>query len=80
MRDLQQLLRNAVAELDRETEAALRTARAREERAARTFLDGLDPSSQEGMWFDAVAASFASRVDAAIAYLRDVKPEAHDDR
>lgn len=39
------------------------------ERDARRFLATLDPSSQDGMWFEAFAESFPSRLAAAIAYL-----------
>jgi hypothetical protein len=39
------------------------------EAEARRFLAALDPDSSEGMWFDAVAASFPSRLEAAIAYV-----------
>lgn len=73
MLELQRLLRDAVAELDREEAAARQRLRAREERRARTFLDALDPDSQEGMWFEAIADAFPSRLEAAIVYLRDVK-------
>lgn len=73
MLDLQALLRNAVAELDREQETERRRTRASDERAARVFLSHLDPESQEGMWFEALAERFPSRIEAAIAYLRDVK-------
>lgn len=66
MLDLQKMLRDAIAELDRESEPDRR-------RAARAFLRDLDPGSQEGMWFEAVAERFPSRLDAALAYLRDVK-------
>lgn len=66
MLDLQKMLRDAVAELDRET---LQDQR----QAARAFLKDLDPHSQEGMWFDAMAERFPSRLEAAVAYLRDVK-------
>jgi hypothetical protein len=66
MLDLQKMLRDAIAELDRETEHERRAA-------ARVFLKDLDPNSQEGMWFDAIAERFPSRLDAAVAYLRDVK-------
>lgn len=41
---------------------------------ARRFLARLDPDSSEGMWFDAVAGSFPSRLEAAIAYLESVGP------
>ncbi len=47
---------------------------AERERDARRFLEALDPSSQEGMWFDAFAASFRSRLDAALAYLEERPP------
>lgn len=66
MLDLQKMLRDAVAELDRETELDQR-------QAARAFLKSLDPSSQEGMWFEALAERFPSRLEAAVVYLRDVK-------
>ncbi len=71
--DLHRLLEDVVAELDREEELGRQAARATTERAARRFLEGLDPGSQEGLWFEAVAERFPSRLDAAIAYVRDVK-------
>jgi len=40
---------------------------------ARRFLDALDGESQEGMWFEAFAEGFPSRLDAAVAYVRDMK-------
>lgn len=77
MLDLQKMLRDAVAELDRETEQERREQARREERqyreAARVFLTNLDPNSQEGMWFEALAEKFPSRLEAAVVYLRDVK-------
>lgn len=73
MEDLQRLLAAAVAELDREDVATQRESAQREERAARAFLARLDADSQEGMWFDAVATAFPSRLHAAVAYLREVK-------
>jgi len=73
MLDLQRLLRDAVAELDREEAATRHAERVKDERSARLFLEKLDPDSQEGMWFEAVAEKFPTRVEAAIAYLRDVK-------
>lgn len=66
MIDLQKMLRDAVAELDRETSA-------RDRVEARSFLAHLDPNSQEAMWFEALAEKYPSRIDAAVAYLRDVK-------
>jgi hypothetical protein len=66
MLDLRKMMRDAIAELDRETELE-------ERRAARAFLKELDPNSQEGMWFEALAEKFPSRLEAAVAYLRDVK-------
>jgi hypothetical protein len=39
---------------------------------ARTFLRVLDPESAEGEWFEAIAAGFPSRLDAALAYVRQV--------
>ncbi len=44
-----------------------------ERERAQQFLAALDPESSEGMWFDAVAETFPSRLAAAIAYVRDVK-------
>ena len=41
---------------------------------ARRFLRELDPDSQEGLWFDAVAEAYPSRLEAAIAYVREVGP------
>lgn len=73
MLDLQRLLRDAVAELDREDDAKKRRERATAEREARSFLERLDPSSQEGLWFEAVAERFPSRLEAAMTYVRDVK-------
>lgn len=66
MLDLQKMLRDAVAELDRETAVEQRDT-------AKAFLRNLDSNSQEGMWFEAIAERFPTRLDAAIAYLRDVK-------
>ena len=66
MLDLRKMMRDAIAELDRETELE-------ERQAARAFLKSLDPNSQEGMWFEALAEKFPSRLEAAVAYLRDVK-------
>jgi hypothetical protein len=43
------------------------------ERRARHFLAALDPDSVEGMWFEALAEGFPTRLEAAIVYLRDVK-------
>jgi hypothetical protein len=43
------------------------------ERRARRFLATLDPDSTEGMWFDALAERFPTRLQAAIVYVRDVK-------
>ncbi len=66
MIDLQKILRDAVAELDRETAGKDRAS-------ARNFLARLDPDSQEALWFEALAEKYPSRLDAAVAYLRDVK-------
>ena len=66
MLDLRKMMRDAIAELDRETELEQR-------HAARAFLKNLDPNSQEGMWFEALAEKFPNRIEAAVAYLRDVK-------
>jgi len=73
MLDLQKMLRDAVAELDREEEGNRRRQATMETAAARTFLTHLDPESQEGMWFEAMAEKFSSRLEAAVVYLRDVK-------
>ena len=73
MLDLQRMLRDVVAELDREEAAQRRRESTHAETEARAFLARLDPESQEGMWFEAVAEKFPSRIDAAIAYLREVK-------
>jgi hypothetical protein len=37
---------------------------------AQRFLAKLDPDSSEGMWFDAFAQGFPTRLDAAVAYVR----------
>ncbi|HVH41843.1 MAG TPA: hypothetical protein VM925_05850 [Labilithrix sp.] len=87
--DLRRLLRDVVRELDREavtgrtetpspspsaSEAErVRRARSNELAEARRFLQELDPDSQEGLWFDAVAEGYPSRLEAAVAYVRDVK-------
>lgn len=73
MLDLERLLREAVAELDREEDARRRRESMRAENDARAFLTRLDADSREGMWFEAVAEEFPTRLDAAIAYLREVK-------
>ena len=39
---------------------------------AQRILDGLDPESQEALWFEAFAGSFSSRFEAAVAYAREV--------
>lgn len=57
------MLAEVHAELHAETEAE----------AAR-FLATLDPTSAEGLWFEAIASSFPSRLAAAAAYVRDVGP------
>jgi hypothetical protein len=43
------------------------------ERRAKHFLATLDADSAEGMWFEALAAGFATRLEAALVYVRDVK-------
>jgi hypothetical protein len=46
---------------------------ARAERAAaQRFLASLDRSSPEGEWFETLAEGFPSRLEAAIAYLREM--------
>ena len=40
---------------------------------ARRFLGSLDVDSQEGMWFEAFAEGFPSRLDAAVVYVKDMK-------
>jgi hypothetical protein len=67
--ELHDLLHDVFAELRRDDERATRERTKGLERVARAFLEQLDPESQEGMWFDAFAASFPSRLDAAIAYV-----------
>jgi hypothetical protein len=47
---------------------------------AERFLRTLDAASQLGMWFDALAESYPSRLDAAMAYVRDVLTESNTDR
>jgi hypothetical protein len=59
MLDLRKMMRDAIAELDRETELE-------HDRAARAFLKNLDPHSQEGMWFEALAEKFPNRLEAAL--------------
>lgn len=70
MLDLRKMMHDAIAELDRET--VLEQQKENVTRA-RAFLKNLDPNSQEGMWFEALAEKFPNRLDAAVAYLRDVK-------
>jgi hypothetical protein len=65
---LRTLLARAVAELEPEA----RTSENPDE-AARRFLKTLDPDSQEGMWFAALAEGFRSPLEAARVYVRDVK-------
>ena len=66
MRLLRSILRDVVQTMDAEAERDLRDD-------ARRFLGSLDGDSQEGMWFEAFAEGFPSRLDAAIAYVRDMK-------
>jgi hypothetical protein len=61
-------------ELLAEIRGELETAeRARDVERARAFLRALDPESSEGMWFDAMVDRYPTRLDAAIAYVREVK-------
>ena len=62
---------NMLTQVCAELDVAERTER---EAKARRFLARLDPHSTEGMWFEAVAGSFPSRLDAAIAYVEAVGP------
>ena len=81
---LQRMLHEVVAELgltrprdaSGETSSEPNAARSRSwlELEARRFLRELDPDSQEGLWFDAVAEAYPSRLEAAIAYVREVGP------
>ena len=63
---LRDVVQSMDAEVKAESERHLRDQ-------ARAFLQSLDADSQEGMWFDAFAESFPSRLEAAVAYVRDVK-------
>lgn len=63
---LRWILHDVVATMDAETERDLRGEAGR-------FLASLDVESQEGMWFDAFAEGFPSRLDAALAYVKDMK-------
>ena len=69
--DLHELLREVAAELRRDEERAVLERTRRNEQEARRFLHDLNPDSQEGMWFEAFAESYPSRLDAAIVYVRD---------
>ena len=64
---LRWVLRDVVAKMDAESARDLREE-------AQRFLGALDVESQEGMWFDAFAEGFPSRLDAAVVYVRDIKP------
>jgi hypothetical protein len=68
---LRTLLAHAVAEL--EPHASQARAPENLDVAARRFLKTLDPDSQEGMWFAALAEGYPSPLEAAKVYLRDVK-------
>ncbi|HVJ88849.1 MAG TPA: hypothetical protein VM580_03535 [Labilithrix sp.] len=66
-----ELLNDVAAELRREDERA-ELAQARHlEHEAKRFLRDLDPDSQEGMWFEAFAECYPSRLEAALVYVRD---------
>jgi hypothetical protein len=60
------LLEGVRTEFEREDERGLM------QRAER-FLASLDRASQLGMWFDAFAASYPSRIAAAMVYVRELK-------
>jgi hypothetical protein len=61
---LRWVLRDVVETMDAEAERDLRDE-------ARSFLASLDVDSQEGMWFEAFAEGFPSRLDAAVVYVKD---------
>ena len=64
------ILRDVVETMDAEVKAeAERNLRG----DAQRFLDALDADSQEGMWFDAFAEGFPSRLHAAMAYVKDLQ-------
>lgn len=42
---------------------------------AKTWLANLDPISEEGMWFNQLAESYPSQLDAAIDYLSTLKSD-----
>lgn len=63
---LRWILRDVVEAMDAEAERDLREE-------ARRFLGALDGDSQEGMWFEAFAEGFPSPLDAAVAYVKDMK-------
>jgi hypothetical protein len=66
MRLLRHILHDVVATMDAEAERDLRGE-------AQRFLGSLDADSQEGMWFEAFAEGFPSRLAAAVAYVKDMK-------
>lgn len=57
--------------IDEHTHATLlaRQQRATNELRARYWLARLDPQSSEAMWFAAFASAYASRLEAAMAYV-----------
>ena len=60
--------RTMLEDIRAELATELATERAADHEAqARRFLAALDPDSTLGMWFDAIASSFPTRLDAAIA-------------
>ena len=63
---LRWVLHDVVKTMDAESERDLRDE-------ARRFLGALDVESQEGMWFEAFAEGFPSRLDAAVVYVKDMK-------
>jgi hypothetical protein len=64
--DYEQILREVARESDLADAAAFTDE-------ARRFLRELDPESSEAMWFEALAESYPSRLEAALVYVRDVK-------
>jgi hypothetical protein len=57
----------ALADVAEEVRALDRAAHVSE---AKAFLARLDPGSQVGLWFEAFAESFPSRLEAAVEYTR----------
>ena len=74
-REAERLAQVQQAALEKERQEQARLAqeqRKKLEKKAETWLKQLDPLSGESLWFDQFATHYASRLEAAVAYLSEV--------